>query len=235
MHPRFSYTSRLRGRCDRDRNGVALGERTLQGGVDQVVIAGIGSDAYRRGMADSAQEAAAALLAAMGDRWLHVQAVAGRAAQLAQGLSSHDRRPLLAAAWLHDLGYAPSVAITGFHALDGATFLRDAGWDARVCALVAHHSCAQFEAEERGMVQGLDMWPREEGRVADALLAADMTSGPQGQPLHVEERIREILERYPDNSPVHRANARAAPTITAAVERAEERLRSAKVRLRTAL
>ena len=29
------------------------------------------------------------------------------------------------AAWLHDVGYAPSLVETGLHALDGARFLRD--------------------------------------------------------------------------------------------------------------
>ncbi|WP_323098242.1 hypothetical protein [Intrasporangium sp. YIM S08009] len=32
-----------------------------------------------------------------------------------------------AAAWLHDVGYAPSVAQTEFHPLDGARFLQKYG------------------------------------------------------------------------------------------------------------
>jgi predicted hydrolase (HD superfamily) len=187
------------------------------------------------GTADRAGETAKALLGSMGDRWLHVRAVVRRADQLALSLDESDRGSLVAAAWLHDVGYAPIVATTGFHALDGASFLRDEGWDMRVCALVAHHSCARYEAEERRMVQALEAWRWEDGPVTDALIAADMTTGPQGQPLAVEERIREILERYPKASPVRRANVRAAPIIAAAVERAEERLRSAEVRLRTVL
>jgi hypothetical protein len=33
----------------------------------------------------------------------------------------------VAAAWLHDIGYAPAIAEsgTGFHPLDGARYLRD--------------------------------------------------------------------------------------------------------------
>jgi hypothetical protein len=186
-------------------------------------------------MGDFARELAEALLGSMGDRWLHVQAVARRAAELALSVNEPDRGPLSAAAWLHDIGYAPGALATGFHALDGASFLRQVGWDGRICALVAHHSCASIEAEERGMLWTLEAWPCEEGPVMDALIAADMTVGPQGQPLSVGERIREILERYPEDSPVHRANTRAAPTVTAAVARAEARLRSAEVRLRATL
>ncbi len=33
-------------------------------------------------------------------------------------------RRLVAAAYLHDIGYAPELAITGFHPLDGARHLR---------------------------------------------------------------------------------------------------------------
>ena len=32
---------------------------------------------------------------------------------------------MTAAAWLHDIGYAPAVDDTGFHPLDGARYLRD--------------------------------------------------------------------------------------------------------------
>ena len=43
-----------------------------------------------------------------------------------------DRRLLLAAAWLHDIGYAPTVRKTGFHPLDGGLYLRDHKWDQRL-------------------------------------------------------------------------------------------------------
>ena len=57
-----------------------------------------------------------------------------------------------AAAWLHDTGYAPGLAVTGLHALDGARYLRDAQHaGAMLCRLVAHHSYAIVEAGERGL------------------------------------------------------------------------------------
>jgi len=52
-----------------------------------------------------------------------------------------DADLLEAAAWLHDIGYAPALAVPGLHALDGARYLRDAQHaDAMLCRLVAHHS-----------------------------------------------------------------------------------------------
>jgi hypothetical protein len=83
-------------------------------------------------------------------RWAHVQGVAARARGLAPVLGA-DAELLEAAAWLHDIGYAPGLAITGLHQLDGARYLRDAQHaDAMLCRLVAHHSCAIIEAGERG-------------------------------------------------------------------------------------
>ena len=84
-------------------------------------------------------------------RWAHVQGVAARARSLAPVLGA-DADLLEAAAWLHDIGYAQGLATTGLHALDGARYLRDtrhAG--TMLCRLVAHHTCAIIEAEERGL------------------------------------------------------------------------------------
>jgi predicted hydrolase (HD superfamily) len=56
----------------------------------------------------------------------------------------------VAAAWLHDIGYALELVETGFHPLDGARYLRRVGVDGQVVNLVAYHSCAQTEADVRG-------------------------------------------------------------------------------------
>ena len=90
-------------------------------------------------------------------RWAHVQGVAARARGLAPVLGA-DADALEAAAWLHDIGYAPGLAVTGLHALDGARYLRDAQCaDATLCRLVAHHSCAIIEAGERGLADVLSL------------------------------------------------------------------------------
>ena len=82
-------------------------------------------------------------------RWARVQDVAARARGLAAVLGV-DADLLEAAAWLHDIGYAPSLPSTGLHQLDGARYLRDTQHaDAMLCRLVAHHSCAIIEAGER--------------------------------------------------------------------------------------
>jgi len=88
-----------------------------------------------------AQQLARALLQEpLPRRWAHVQSVAARACGLAPVLGA-DADLLEAAAWLHDIGYAPNPATTGLHQLDGARYLRDTQHaDAMLCRLVAHHS-----------------------------------------------------------------------------------------------
>jgi hypothetical protein len=102
----------------------------------------------------------------------------------------------VAAAWLHDIGYAPALATTGLHPLDGARHLEALGVDRRLCCLVAHHSGATFEAEERGYAAELAAFEQEHSPVMDALVYSDMTTGPAGERLAFEARIAEILEGY---------------------------------------
>ncbi len=167
------------------------------------------------------------LLAPLGNRWAHVQAVAEQASRIAPAvLPADEREILIAAAWLHDIGYAPSLATTGLHPLDGARHLEALGVDRRLCCLVAHHSGATFEAEERGYAPELAAFDREDSPVMDALTYADMTTGPAGQRLAFEARITEILERYPPGDPVHRAISRSRPTLAAAVDRTARQLAS---------
>src|SRR5687767_13715387 len=99
-------------------------------------------------LVEAAQTLARSLLAdqPVGTRWQHVQAVAQRAAQLSSTLPLADRPVLVASAWLHDIGYSPSVIDTGFHALDGARYLQQLGYPTTVVRLVAHHTGATFEA-----------------------------------------------------------------------------------------
>src|ERR1700745_2469827 len=108
-------------------------------------------------LASRAQQLARALLhAPLPRRWAHVQGVAARARGLAAVIGA-DADLLEAAAWLHDTGYAlADLAVKGLHALAGGLYLRDGQHaDTMLCRLVAHHSCAIVEAEERGLADVL--------------------------------------------------------------------------------
>jgi len=183
-----------------------------------------------KSLVDQAREIAGVHLAvALPRRWNHVQAVGRKAESLGPVLlAGGDGQVLVAAAWLHDIGYAPDLAETGFHSLDGARWLRKAGFDERVTALVAHHSCAHLEADERGLADELAReFVLEESVIADALWYADMTTGPDGQDFDVTVRLGEIRARYGPEDVVTRFIIRAEPSIVAAVRRTEERLNAA--------
>jgi phosphoglycolate phosphatase-like HAD superfamily hydrolase/predicted hydrolase (HD superfamily) len=165
------------------------------------------------------------LLASLGNRWKHVQAVGERARLIGGGMTPDERELLVTAALLHDIGYAPELSSLGFHPLDGARWLRTQGATPRLCSLVAHHSCASIEAEERGLSFELETeFPQEDSTVADALTCADMTVGPTGLPVRVDERLDEILTRYPEGDMVNRAVRRSSPALKGTVRRAEARL-----------
>jgi hypothetical protein len=136
-----------------------------------------------------------------------------------------DADLLEAAAWLHDIGYAPGLALTGLHQLDGARYLRDTKHvDALLCRLVAHHSCAIIEAGERGLA---DVLSREFEPAPDALSSVltfcDMTTSPDGEPAPVEQRLAEIQHRYDPGHLVSRSIQRATPMIRDAVNQVHNR------------
>ncbi|GAA1261951.1 HD domain-containing protein [Saccharothrix xinjiangensis] len=160
-------------------------------------------------------------------RWVHVQGVAKRAGLSRSLFSSEDGEVLVAAAMLHDVGYSPGLVNSGFHPLDGALYLQSLGCPERICALVAHHSCAYKEAKLRQLTTELAVWEDEDTDVRDALWWADMTTTPDGYPTNVASRIREIQERYGPTDLVTAFISEAKSELVAAVERTEERLRVA--------
>ncbi|MET8980412.1 HD domain-containing protein [Streptomyces sp. NPDC004539] len=158
-------------------------------------------------------------------RWTHSLGVAKRARSLGPILGD-DADLLEAAAVLHDIGYSPSLAVTGFHPLDGARFLRDQEHaDDRVVRLVAHHSCALLEAEERGLRHDLETeFKLERPDLVDALLYCDMTTTPDGTQTTPTDRLDEIVQRYGPDTIVGRFIQRAAPEIHAASKRVGDRM-----------
>jgi predicted hydrolase (HD superfamily) len=176
-------------------------------------------------LASWAQQHARALLQEpLPRRWAHVQGVANRARSLAPVLGA-DADLLEAAAWVHDIGYAPGLAATGLHQLDGARYLRDAQHaDAMLCRLVAHHSCAVIEAGERGLADVLSSeFDPAPDALSSVLTCCDMTTSPDGQAVPVDRRLAEIHRRYGPGHLVSRSIQRATPMILRAVEQVHHR------------
>jgi hypothetical protein len=151
-------------------------------------------------------------------RWAHTHGVAAQARSL-RPILGRDADLVEAAAWVHDIGYSPQLIGTGFHPLDGARYLRDA-WRARpvLCRLVANHTGALIEAEERGLADLLAAeFPTADLLLSDALTFCDLTTGPDGRPMSVEERLAEIRARYGPGHVVSRAIARSSGQLRDAV------------------
>ncbi|MFF0613240.1 HD domain-containing protein [Nocardia tengchongensis] len=152
-------------------------------------------------------------------RWKHTQGVARQAAR-ARGIVD-DPDLLVAAAWLHDVGYSPELVRTGVHAVDGAMFLAELGASNRLCGLVAHHSCACVEARNQGIAIE---WQDECTPLRDALWWADMTTTPTGEAIGVQRRIDEVFERYGPDHVVAQSVAQASDALIAAAARTERLL-----------
>lgn len=109
-------------------------------------------------------------------RWAHVEGVAVRAEELRPAAPDADGDLLVAAAWLHDIGYSPVLDETGFHPLDGAVYLESTG-HRRLAELVAHHSGSRFVADFLGLRGQLARYSFVEDALSDALTYADQTVG----------------------------------------------------------
>jgi hypothetical protein len=170
-----------------------------------------------------AERTARGLLAPLPARWRHTLRVVEQAQSFRDVLGGDELEMLLAAAYLHDVGYAPQLTKTGFHPLDGARFVHKAG-HARLAGLVAHHSASDAEADERGFAEELAEFPAEDSLVARALIYCDLTTGPAGEEMGVSARLIELSHRLGEDDPTVRAVRREARRLSSVVSEMESLL-----------
>jgi putative nucleotidyltransferase with HDIG domain len=139
-------------------------------------------------------------------RWAHVQGVARLASRVGRALLiDRERELLVAAALLHDIGYAAPLVDSGYHPLDGARFLTRERAPSRLANLVAQHSGAVFVARLRGLATELAAFPDERTALRDALWHCDMRIDPDGEPITFDARIADIRVRHGAGSYLVRA------------------------------
>jgi hypothetical protein len=166
-------------------------------------------------------------LSPLGARWAHTRGTAAQARALATLVPEADRDVLVAAAFMHDIGYDPELVATRFHPLDGAGWLRAEGHE-RLACLVAHHSGARFEARLLGLAHALDEFPEEHSATADTLSYCDLTTDPSGRTVAPHERLTETRGRHGPDSVVTRGIDAAEESLAAIVARTETRLARAR-------
>jgi hypothetical protein len=132
---------------------------------------------------------------------------------VAERLRLPDREVLVAAAYLHDIGYAPALALNDFHPLDSGLHLRGLGQD-RLARLVAHHGSATEEALLRDVSDALGEFRREDSDVARLLDYCDLTVGPNGEDMTPEQRLADVELRYGPDHVVTRALRLAWPRLS---------------------
>ena len=144
----------------------------------------------------AAERLAAAVLHDDPCRLRHVRTVATVALVVCEVAPPPDGLDvLLAAAVLHDIGYAPLLRATGFHPLDGAGWLLALGGPVEVAAAVAHHSEAVLQPGAAPLRERYDALPAPDRRAADILTYADQTTAPDGRRAGVVARVGERWRR----------------------------------------
>jgi hypothetical protein len=99
------------------------------------------------------------------------------------------------------------------------------GADSVLCRLVANHSCAVIEAEERGLDRELSAeFPVADSGLSDALTYCDMTTSPTGGSVSVGDRLAEIRQRFGPSDVVTSFVQTAEPDLLASVARVSSRL-----------
>ncbi len=122
------------------------------------------------------------------DRWQHILGVARQAKTLASKFRPHDTafaEDMFLLGLLHDFGYEFAVE-NNLHAAKGGEILQRSGY--RHWAEVAQHGDEQVP----NMTDELFI-----------LNCADMTIGPRGEVMTMDERVAEIGTRHGQNSPAY--------------------------------
>ena len=173
----------------------------------------------------AARPLARSLLSGVGTRFAHSQGVVRRAQRAGWLVDARWRSAITSAAWLHDIGYSEHVAVTGFHQLDGARWLRGHGRLLDWCRLVAWHTGSDVEGRLRGLHAELVAEFDPPPSLATAILTwADLITSPVGATWTAERRLTDILERHPADSIVHRAVVASWPSLLLAARTVESLL-----------
>jgi len=123
---------------------------------------------------EEARELAQELLLDLPAGLAHVEGVATTA--LALGMP----RTVASAAWLHDIGYSERLHRMGMHAIDRALYLDLAATPTEVVSLVAFHTGAEYEADERGLIDKLILFDRPRQDLLDLADPRRSRDGPTG-------------------------------------------------------
>jgi HD superfamily phosphodiesterase len=134
-----------------------------------------------------------------------------------------DAPTVRCAALVHDIGYLDRAKRTGFHPVDGYRFLYEHGAEALARRIVGHSS----SPEEAGLL-GLLLPEPLDDLAARLVTYWDMQVKQGGEIVGYEERYRDILGRYGEDSVVGQAHRLARPRIRGILTHVDRLLASAE-------
>ena len=110
--------------------------------------------------------------------WDRSQRAAHQASLAVDALGRPRGEMIIASAWLHAVGEAPTARSTGFAPVDGAVNLLAQGWPSPIVSLVAHQGQARLIAPAFDAIEELALFERIQGWPSDILDYAITTSLP---------------------------------------------------------
>ncbi|WP_124727099.1 HD domain-containing protein [Staphylospora marina] len=135
------------------------------------------------------------------------------------------KEELVTACLLHDIGYAPELAGHRFHPLDGAVFARERGFSKSVVATVLFHSCADDQARLTRpnlypvYLKNASRLNQRDRLFIDLVTYCDLHTSPVGERFTLDERVREVVDRYGPDHPVSRFMVKHRPVYEETIRR----------------
>jgi putative nucleotidyltransferase with HDIG domain len=141
------------------------------------------------------------------------------------GLEQETKELLIQSAYLHDVGYSQQLNQYNFHPLDGAVFAQQAGFPKPVIAAVLFHSEAIETVEESRNdllpIYSLNqkLLDEQDWLFIDLVTYCDVQTSPKGEKVSLDERVRDVVERYGENHPVSQMMIFCKPKYQNTIER----------------
>jgi hypothetical protein len=161
--------------------------------------------------------------------WDRSQRAAHQASLAVDALGRPRGEMIIAAAWLHAVGEAPTARSTGFVPVDGAVNLLAQGWPSPIVSLVAHQGQARLIAPAFDAIEELALFERIQGWPSDILDYSIVMGMPEDSPSDAEACLRLASRGLPTSLRISaRDRAERERRLRRAVDRVDAALIAAR-------
>lgn len=149
------------------------------------------------------EERLASYIAPQTARYAHILGVVNMMQELCQKRSIPKKQTewLIQSAFLHDIGYSPTLANHQYHPVDGTIFAYEQGFPKPVLAAVLFHSEAMRTRSLSSAIVTLyeknyPLLDKKDQFFIDMITYCDLHCSPHGQRVTLDERVNEVVVRY---------------------------------------